>query len=68
MPLDTWLRREMRPSLEKVLSEEHVRDGGVLHYPAVRRLLDEHAAGEADHSSKLWTLYVFQRWQVSSHG
>lgn len=40
---------------------------GVPHYPEASRLLDEHAAGKADHSVRLWTSYMFQRWQGSAH-
>ncbi len=67
MPLDAWLRHGLRSSLLDMLSEERIRDQGLLHYPAVRRLLDEHLSGKADHSSKLWALYVLIYW-LDAHG
>lgn len=63
MPLGAWLRGELRPRLESALSEEAVRDLGLLDYREVRRLKDEHQRGSADHGSKLWALYVLQKWQ-----
>lgn len=63
IPLGTWLRGELRPSVEALLSEDRIRSAGVLHYPEVSRLLDEHLRGRNDHSSRLWTLYVLQDWQ-----
>ena len=68
VPLGTWLRGDLRPSLERALSEERVRDGGVLQYPEVQRLLGEHIQGRADHSGKLWALFVFQKWQEGARG
>lgn len=66
MPLGAWLRGELRPRLEDVLSEDSVRDFGLLNYPEVRRLLDEHLQGRADHYSKLWTLFVLHKWAEGS--
>ena len=63
MPLGAWLRAELRPRVEDALSEDRVRDQGILAYPEVQRLLDEHLQGRADNSSKLWVLYVLQKWQ-----
>jgi asparagine synthase (glutamine-hydrolysing) len=46
-----------------VLLDEHARARGVFHHAAVERLLDEHAAGRADHGHRLWTLVMLELWQ-----
>lgn len=64
VPMGSWLRRELRAPLLETLSEDHVRDQGILQFPVVRNLLDEHLSGARDHSSQLWSLYVLQNWQM----
>lgn len=64
IPLGSWLRGDLRPAVENLLSEDRIRSAGVLNYPEVSRLLEEHLQGRADHSVKLWTIYVFQSWQA----
>jgi asparagine synthase (glutamine-hydrolysing) len=36
--------------------------GHLVDLPAVRRMLDEHRAGESDHSRRLWTVLIFLLW------
>lgn len=67
MPMDVWLRQGLRASMLDLLSEDRIRDTKLLHYPAVRRVVDEHLAEREDHSSKLWALYVLMYWQ-DTHG
>ena len=63
MPIGTWLRGELSPDIQRELSEDRVRDGGVFAYEEVERLLGEHLSSRVDHGYKLWALYVFQKWQ-----
>lgn len=66
VPLGSWLRQGMRASLTEALSEERIRDEGVLDYPVASGLLNEHFAGHSDHSSKLWALYVLSVWREAN--
>lgn len=68
IPLGSWLRGDLRASVEDLLSEDRIRSAGILNYPEVNRLLDEHFQGRADHSGKLWSIYVFQSWQERAIG
>ena len=36
--------------------------GHLVDLPAVRTMLDEHRAGESDHSRRLWTVLIFLLW------
>ncbi|BBY30571.1 asparagine synthase (glutamine-hydrolyzing) [Mycolicibacterium sediminis] len=36
--------------------------GGLVDLAAVRRMLDEHRSGTADHSRRLWTVLIFMLW------
>ncbi len=63
LPLTEWLRGPLRPMLEDVLGEASVRQAGFFEPTEVRRLLDEHVAGRADHRKPLWTLMMFELWR-----
>jgi asparagine synthase (glutamine-hydrolysing) len=63
IPLSSWLRHELRPLCEDLLSEPKIRKDGLLNPREVARLRDEHIAGRANHRKKLWTLMAFRMWQ-----
>jgi asparagine synthase (glutamine-hydrolysing) len=62
-PIDAWLRADLRPAAEELLSPGSVRRRGLLHPHAVATLLDEHFTGCRDHGTALWTLMVLEHWQ-----
>jgi asparagine synthase (glutamine-hydrolysing) len=61
MPVGSWLTRELRPLLEEDLGVARLEAAGFRPAP-VRRLVDEHLAGRADHRKPLWSLIAYQRW------
>ena len=63
VPLAEWFRGELRPLARDVLLDERARGRGLFHGSAVARLIDEHAAGRADHGHRLWTLVMLELWQ-----
>jgi asparagine synthase (glutamine-hydrolysing) len=36
----------------------------LINQAAVRRMLDEHRTGAADHSRRLWTVLIFMLWHA----
>ena len=62
VPIASWMRNELRPLLDATLSEDKLRRQGLLNVRFVRRLLNEHWTGKADHRKTLWTLFSFQLW------
>ena len=63
IPLNRWLRNELRPLLDEYLSPERVRREGYLKPEGVRRLVDEHLSGTRDHQYRVWALLVFAMWR-----
>ena len=61
VPLAAWFRGELRELAADVLLD----DRGWFRRDAVKRLLGEHAAGEADHGHRLWTLVMLELWARS---
>ncbi|MBN2360227.1 MAG: asparagine synthase (glutamine-hydrolyzing) [Deltaproteobacteria bacterium] len=68
MPIGRWLRGELRPLLDERLEPGLLRRQGFFSAAQVRRLVDEHCAGAADHRKPLWTLLAFQSWWLSWRG
>ena len=62
VPLALWLRTDLRPIMQDILSEAEVRHLGYLRYPEVERIKAEHLAGRANHENKLWALINLVCW------
>jgi len=61
VPLDSWLRRELRPLARDALTDRVARDRGLFDPEAVVALLEEHDAG-IDHGHRIWALLSFELW------
>jgi asparagine synthase (glutamine-hydrolysing) len=62
VPIAQWMRRELRPLMDELLAEERLQRQGVFNASFLRRLLEEHWSGRADHRKALWMLLSFQLW------
>ena len=63
VPLARWFRGELRETARQLLLDPRARERGYFRPAAVDRLLDDHAAGRADHGHRLWCLVVLELWQ-----
>ncbi len=61
IPLGAWLRRDIAPARELLLSRR-ARERGLLNMAVVERLIDEHGAGKRDHNRQLWALLTLEEW------
>jgi asparagine synthase (glutamine-hydrolysing) len=62
IPMKNWLRSELRPLMESLLSRERVEARGLFEWPAVERRMREHLEGGKNHAHQLFPLMVFERW------
>jgi asparagine synthase (glutamine-hydrolysing) len=62
IPLARWLRTDLRPLLDDLLSPEQVRARGLFRVEAVERLKAEHAEGRRSHADRLWALMMAELW------
>ncbi|MCP5099847.1 MAG: asparagine synthase (glutamine-hydrolyzing) [Chloroflexi bacterium] len=62
IPLKHWLRNDLRPLMQDLLSPEVVRRRGYFSPETVTRWVMEHHAKQANHSHRLWALMVFELW------
>jgi asparagine synthase (glutamine-hydrolysing) len=63
IPIKHWLRHELKDLMLDYLSRERIQNAGYFQYSEVRRMLDRHLAGRANHSHQLWALLVFEIWR-----
>jgi hypothetical protein len=57
--LGLWLRRELRGLVESVLEHESFLESGLVRPDVVKRLVQEHAANQANHTFLLMSLLIF---------
>ena len=61
VPLGAWLRRDMAPVRELLLSRR-ARERGLLETRAVELLIAEHESGARDRNRQLWALLTLEEW------
>ena len=62
VPLGAWLRRDIAP-VRDILLSRRARERGLLQMSVVERLISEHETGRRDHSRQLWALLTLEEWQ-----
>ena len=71
IPLGAWLRQDMAPVRDILLSQS-ARQRGLFNMAVVERLISEHSRGQRDHSRQLWALLTLEEWHRrlldDSHG
>jgi asparagine synthase (glutamine-hydrolysing) len=60
IPVKEWIRKEWKKEFYDVLLA--VQTYYPINYDLVEKMLDEHCKSKYDHTNKLWSLYVFQKW------
>jgi asparagine synthase (glutamine-hydrolysing) len=63
VPLGRWFRGGFRPLLDEYVTGERTIARGLFQPKFLRRLVQQHADGTADHTERLWTLVNFEMWQ-----
>jgi len=68
VPLAAWFRGPLRGRLREMLEAPLLKEAGLFDMATIARLLDQHQAGERDHSAALWSLSVFEAFLRQVHG
>jgi asparagine synthase (glutamine-hydrolysing) len=63
VPLSAWFRGELRDLATDLLLDTTARQRGQIRAASVKRMLDEHVSGRADHGHRLWCLVMLELWQ-----
>lgn len=62
VPVDHWLRQELRGDLLSLCSKEFIERQGFFNYEYIHDIIQKHISGKENNKNKLWNLYVFQKW------
>jgi asparagine synthase (glutamine-hydrolysing) len=62
IPLDRWFREKLKPYAAEALLAPRALARGYFREEAVRRILQDHWNGLADHGPRIWALLVFELW------
>lgn len=66
VPLTSWFRGSMADELRERTGALGDQLGGILPRGAVEAMVDDHIAGKAEHSIRIWTLLALDNWLARS--
>jgi asparagine synthase (glutamine-hydrolysing) len=61
-PLAIWLRKELRPLVDFVLSEHRIAETGLFRYEGVQRLKEDFYSGKEVPYRRVWGLVILELW------
>lgn len=62
IPVDEWFRHDLKDYAKRVILKNHPIKQEMFDLTEVEKLLDEHAAGRANHAYKIWNLLTLSLW------
>jgi asparagine synthase (glutamine-hydrolysing) len=63
IPLGEWLRGPLRDWAESLISEQRLREAGLLDPAPVRKLWAEHLSGRSNSQYLLWDVLMLEAWR-----
>jgi asparagine synthase (glutamine-hydrolysing) len=67
VPIDKWLRGELREWADALLAEDRLRRDGLFDPAPIRRCWAEHLSGRSNWQNRLWGVLMFQAWHERWH-
>jgi len=68
VPIDLWLKHELRDWAEALLDESALRADGVLDVRLARRIWAEYLGGERNWFPHLWDMLMYRAWRLEWPG
>lgn len=63
VPMLNWLRKELQPMLDDLLSEKMISEQGIFNYSEIQKLKAQlNSTNPQDVHARVWALLVFQSW------
>lgn len=67
VPIDQWLRCELKGWAEDLLATIDHAAGGLLEKKPIIKVWNEHISGRRDHSHRLWTVLMLLSWSENNN-
>jgi asparagine synthase (glutamine-hydrolysing) len=64
IPIQLWLRRQLRPMVEALLRPERLRRQNLFHPRFYETIVRPHLENRADFTWQIWAALMFQLWHV----
>lgn len=64
IPLRLWLRNELRPLVERLLSPDRLARQGIFDPALYEEHVRPHLDARVDHTTRVWGLLMFQLWHL----
>ena len=62
LPLNHWLKNELKPLINQYLNLEKIEQQGILNPDAVKHYLNKYASGNDYLYGRIWNLLILQMW------
>lgn len=62
IPIESWLKNELRDLLETYLSEEKIAQTGIFNWKEIEKLKENFLAGRKEFGVKIWYLISYLMW------
>ncbi len=62
VPVGEWFKGPLKQDLLQTLNSERLKEQGIFQPDVVEEMMKQHFEESENHSFRLWTLYVFQKW------
>jgi asparagine synthase (glutamine-hydrolysing) len=62
IPIESWLKNELRDLLETYLSEDRINATGIFHWKEIERLKNDFLSGRKEFGVKIWYLLSYLMW------
>ena len=62
VPIDLWIKNDLKDYVSEVLSEETIRNQGIFNYNYIKKIFDKYDKSGLFYARQLWNLITFQTW------
>ena len=62
IPIGQWLRGPLRVWADELLNPDRLEQEGYLRAEPIHQIWQQHLSGRYDHTTKLWTVLMWQAW------
>lgn len=62
VPIDLWIKEELKPMVEEFLSEKNIKKHGYFNYSYIEKMLNNYEKSRLYYARQLWNLLTFEIW------